>query len=60
LGFVKSEANSNLYYILVCEDPLILILYVHDLFLTGLEKLIRECKLDLVSEFEMKDIGLMH
>lgn len=33
LGFTKSEADSNLYYIVVGEDPLILILYVDDLFL---------------------------
>jgi hypothetical protein len=57
LGFVKSEADSNLYYILVGDDPLILILYVDDLFLMGSKKLIKECKQDLASEFEMKDIG---
>jgi hypothetical protein len=60
MGFEKSEADPNLYYILVGEDPLILVLYVDDLFLTGLEKLIEGCKRDLASEFEMKDIGLMH
>jgi hypothetical protein len=31
---------------------------VDDLFLTGSEKLIREDKRELVSEFEMKDIEL--
>jgi hypothetical protein len=36
------------------------VLYVDDLFLTGAEKLIASCKRDLASEFEMKDIGLMH
>eukprot|EP01018_Ginkgo_biloba_P029065 Gb_03166 [translate_table: standard] len=60
LGFEKSEADSNLYYILVGEDPLILVLCVDDLFLTGSEKLIEGCKLDLASEFEMKDLRLMH
>jgi hypothetical protein len=60
MGFEKSEADPNLYYILVGEDPLILVLYVDDLFLTGSEKLIEGCKRDLASEFEMKDIGLMH
>jgi hypothetical protein len=44
MGFEKSEADPNLYYILVGEDPLILVLYVDDLFLTGLEKLIEGCK----------------
>ena len=41
------------------EDPIILILYVDDLFITGEERLIEKCKLGLASEFEMKDIGLM-
>jgi hypothetical protein len=36
------------------------VLYVDDLFLTGAEKLIVECKVDMAVEFEMKDIGLMH
>jgi hypothetical protein len=36
------------------------ILYVDDLFLTGSEKLIADCKRDLAVEFEMKDLGLMH
>jgi hypothetical protein len=60
MGFTKSEVNPNLYLIQVGEDPLILVLYVDDLFLTGAEKLLVSCKRDLASEFEMKDIGLMH
>jgi hypothetical protein len=60
MGFTKSEADSNLYYILVKGEPLILVLYVDDLFLTGSEKLIADCKRDLAVEFEMKDLGLMH
>lgn len=64
LGFTKSEADPNLYYIVVGKDPLILILYVDDLFLTGTKRLIRECKQDLKQDlackFEMKDIGLVH
>ena len=42
------------------DEPLILILYVDDLFLTGNEKLIGWCKKNLASEFEMKDLRLMH
>jgi hypothetical protein len=60
LGFEKSEADPNLYFIMVGEDPLILLLYVDDLFITGAEKLISSCKESLASEFEMTDIGLMH
>ena len=60
LDFQNSEADPNLYYIVVGKDPLILVLYVDDLFITGAERLIQGCKQDLASEFEIKDIGLMH
>jgi hypothetical protein len=60
LGFEKSEADPNLYFIVVGEDPLILLLYVDDLFITGAERLITSSKESLASEFEMTDIGLMH
>jgi hypothetical protein len=60
MGFVKSEADSNLYYIMIGGEPLILVLYVDDLFLTGSQRLIADCKRDLASEFDMKDLGLMH
>jgi hypothetical protein len=60
LGFEKSEADPNLYFIVVGEDPLILLLYVDDLFITSAERLISSCKESLASEFEMTDIGLMH
>ena len=39
---------------------LIVVLYVDDLILTGDDQLIMSCKEDLVREFEMKDMGLMH
>jgi hypothetical protein len=42
------------------DERVILLLYVDDLFLTEEEKLITECKKSLASEFEMKDLGLMH
>jgi hypothetical protein len=44
----------------VNNEPVISLLYVDDLFLSGEEKLITECKKRLASEFEMKDLGLMH
>lgn len=40
--------------------PLILVLYVDDLFLICSEPLMLECKRELTSEFEMKDLGLIH
>jgi hypothetical protein len=60
MGFEKSDVDLNLYFIIRGEDTLILILYVDDLFITGAEDLIAECKLGLASEFEMSDIGLKH
>jgi hypothetical protein len=60
LSFTKSKADSNLYFKVMNDEPVILLLYVDDLFLTGEEKLITECKKGLASEFEMKDFGLMH
>eukprot|EP00253_Pinus_taeda_P016287 PITA_16287 len=58
LGFTRSEADSNLYFKVEDDKPLILVLYVDDLFLTGANPLIYKCKRELVSEFEMKDQGL--
>ena len=60
LGFEKSEVDPNLYYLVDGEDPLILVLYVDDLFIIGAERLIGRCKVDLATEFEMKDICMMH
>jgi hypothetical protein len=60
LGFTKSEADANLYQILVESKILIIVLYVDDLILTGDEQLIHSCKDYLAKEFEMKDLGLLH
>jgi hypothetical protein len=47
MGFQWSEADSNLFS---CrEKPLILVLYVDDLFLTGDEQLIADCKVNLAA-----------
>jgi hypothetical protein len=60
LGFTKSDVDPNLYFKVVKNAPVILLLYVDDLFLTGVEPLIIQCKKQLASEFDMKDLGLMH
>ena len=60
MDFSKSKVNPNLYYKVVEDEPVILLLYVDDLFLTGNEKKIVESKKKLVEEFEMKYLGLMH
>ena len=39
---------------------MILLLYVYDLFATGMDGLIVDMKRKLVAEFEMKDLGMMH
>jgi hypothetical protein len=43
LGFTKSKADSNLYFKVMNDEPVILLLYVDDLFLTGEENLITDC-----------------
>lgn len=50
--------DSNLYYKVFGDSPLILVLYIDELFLTGAEKLIVGCNGEFSSEFEMKDLGL--
>ena len=60
LGFTKSKADSNLYYKVLNNCIVILLLYADDLFLTGDEELIAGCKRELSAEFEMKDLGALH
>ena len=62
MGFTKIEADPNLYFIVIGEEPLMLVLYVDDLVIMGAERLIEHYRRDLALEFEfeMKDIGLMH
>ena len=60
LGFTKSDADSNLYYKVVENHPLILVPYVDDMFLIGKERKIVQCKRELTSELEMKYLGPMH
>jgi hypothetical protein len=60
MGFQKSDADANLYFKVRGNQPVIQILYVDDIFLTGDEGLIAWCKRELTSEFEMKYLVLMH
>lgn len=57
MGFVKSDADPNLYYLVVENEPLILVLYVDGHFLTGSSRLIGDCKKNLATKFDMKDLG---
>ena len=56
LGFTKSKAYSKV------EDgnPMMLLLYVDDLFVTGMDGFIADTKRKITAEFEMKDLGMMH
>ena len=49
LGFTKSKADSNLYFKVEDENPVMLLLYVDDLFVTGTDGLIRRESLLLSS-----------
>jgi hypothetical protein len=60
LGFTKSKVDSNLYLKVMNDENVILLLYVDDLFLTREENIIVDYNKKLISEFEMKDLGLMH
>ena len=60
LGFTKSKENSNLYYKVEDGNPVILLLYVDDLSVIGVDGLITDTKRNLASEFKMKDLGMMH
>ena len=60
MEFTKSKVDPNLYLEVMNDEPVILLLYEDDLFLTGNEKQITESKKKLIEEFKMKDFGLMH
>jgi len=60
IGFVKSFVDANIYIKIVKDEPIIILLYVDDLFITGVECRILECKKMLATEFEMKYLGLLH
>jgi hypothetical protein len=44
LGFTKSKVDSNFYLKFMNDESVILLMYVDDLFLTGEENIITNCK----------------
>ena len=60
LGFTKSKVDSNLYYKVEEGNPVILLLYVDDMFVTGGDGLITDTKTKLAVEFEMKDLRMIY
>ena len=53
-------AQHNLYYKVEYGNLVILMLYVNDMFVTGMDGLITDTKRKLAAEFKMKDLGMMH
>ena len=60
LSFTKSKEDPNLYYKVEEGNPVILLLYVDDLFVIGEDGIIVDTKRNLAVEFEMNDLGMMH
>ena len=60
LGFTKSKVDSNLYYKVEDDNPVMLLLYVDDQFVTSMDGLIVDTKRKLAAKFEMKDLGMMY
>ena len=58
LGFTKSKEDSNLCFKVEDIRPMMLLLYVDDLFFTGKEELIKD-ESRLTIEFEIKDLGMV-
>ena len=60
LGFTESKEGSNLCFKVEGGRPVMLLLHVDDLFLTGKEELIKVARRRLAVKFEIKDMGMMH
>ena len=54
LGFTESKEDSNLFLKVEGGRPVMLMLYVDDLFLTEV------ARRRLTAKFEMKDLDMMH
>ena len=51
LGFTNSKADSNLYFKVKGGRPVMLLLYVDDLFLTSEEELIKDARRRLLKNY---------
>ena len=60
IGFNKSKEDSKLYFKFEDERPVMLLLYVDDLFLKGKEELIKVARRRLAAKFKMKNLDMMH
>jgi hypothetical protein len=59
LGFTKSKDDSNLYFKVMNDDIVILLVYLDELFLMGEENLITYYKKNITTKFDMKDLVLI-
>ena len=60
VGFTESKSDSNLFFKVEGGRPVMLLLFVDDLSLTGEDELIGDAKRRLATEFEVKDLEMMH
>ena len=60
LGFTESKEDSNLYFKVKGGRPVMLLLYVDDMFLTEKEELFKDARRRLAIKFKMKYLGIMH
>ena len=56
----KISYNNNLYYKVEDGNPVMLLLYVDDLFVIGMDGLITDMKRNIVAKLKIKDLGMMH
>ena len=56
---LKLFLYPNIYYKVEHGNPMILLLYVDDFFVTGMDGLIVDTKRKLTAKFEMKYLGMM-
>jgi len=58
LGFTRSKTNHCVYFKLIGDRAIYLVLYVDDMLLVGNDKeIIQDLKTQLSSKFDMKDLG---
>ena len=57
---ITDDSRIYLYFKVEGEIPVMLLLYVDELFLIGKEELIRDSRMILVVEFKMKNLAMMH
>ena len=60
LGFTESREDSNLFLKVDGGRPMMLMLYVDDLFMMDEDELIKDERRRLATELEMKELGMMH